>query len=203
MPRPSARSGTARAGRDSALSAPLTSVKPRLTDRLRFAAWLLGWPASLVYRPLVLFIGIVYWLGWQSSVSDAVLALVTAALVGLVVWSAWAARWLARQRWEEMLLDLPRRHRRIAGPGPGVWATDIVPFEGRYAVLLLHFGRRGRPTPPSAPDAPWTPWGRHADVRTSTTRTIVAFEWAEDEAAAAQAAQRLAQSAQTTPWLPT
>jgi hypothetical protein len=152
-------------------------------------------PSSVVYRALALFIAIVYWLGWESSVSDAVLALVTAALAGLVGWSVWAARFLASLKWEQMLLDLPRRHRRIPGPAPGVWATDVVPSDGRYGVLLLHFGRRGRPTPPTAPDAPWTPWGQDADVRPSSTRTIVAFEWADDEAAAAQAVHQLTETA--------
>jgi hypothetical protein len=190
--RPSARGGTARVGH---LSGPVTGVKPRLTDRLRFAGRLLGMPASLVYRAVALFIGVVYWLGWRSSVPDVVLALVTAALAGLVAWTVWSARWLAGLRWERILLDLPRRHRRIPGPAPGVWATDVVPDDGRYGVMLLHFGRRGRPTPPTAPNAPYGPWGRHADVGPSRTRTIVAFESVEDETTAARALQRLTDTA--------
>jgi hypothetical protein len=134
----------------------------------------------------------VYWLGWESSVSDAVLALVTAALAGLVGWSVWAARFLASLKWEQMLLHLPRRPRRILGLRR---ASGRPTSSLRRALrVLLHVARRGRPTPPTAPDASWTPWGQDADVRPSSARTIVAFEWADDEAAA-RAVHRLTETA--------
>jgi hypothetical protein len=173
------------------LTGPLTGVRPRPIDRARLVGRALGYPSTLLVRAVVLLVAIVGWLGWDSSVSDPILALVTIALLALLAWTARAAWWLTHVIWEEEQLDLPRRLRRIDGPGPGIWATDIVPYEGRYGVLVLHYGRLARPTPPTAPNAPSTPWGRDASVRSGTTRTVVAFEWAADEATAESAVKRL------------
>ena len=90
------------------------------------------------------------------------------------------------------LLDLPRRRRAIPGPPPGTWATEVVPTPEGYAVLLLHFAKRGEPTPPPARDVPpAAPWGQTAGIGLRRTRTIVALEWADDEASAYAAAARL------------
>lgn len=48
---------------------------------------------------------------------------------------------------------------RIPGPPPGTWVTDVVPTPDGYAVLLLHFSRRGDPRPPLALHVPeGVPW---------------------------------------------
>jgi hypothetical protein len=174
---------------------PLTGVKPRITDRLRMVWRVLGVPTTLILRGVRVAIVITALLAWQTSLPDAALALVAVALLAVLLWATRLSWWLSGHLWEQELLDLPRRHRRIPGPRPGTWATDVVPADGRYAVLLLHYGREGRPHPADALDAPYEPWGGDANVRSSRTRTVVAFEWADDAAAAQDVVARFTRDA--------
>ncbi|HEV2784969.1 MAG TPA: hypothetical protein VGV67_01165 [Solirubrobacteraceae bacterium] len=143
-------------------------------------------------RNVVIAAALVYGIGWRIADGGPLAAVIAAiALCAVLAWHARMVWWLESELWSSHLLDLPRRRRAIAGPGPGTWATDVVPADGRYAALLLHFGERGAPAPPPADDVPDEPWGDHARIGSRTKRTIVALEWADDARTAQAAAARM------------
>lgn len=177
--------------RAATLSRPLTGVSPRTRDRLGLAAVVLRRYGVVFTRNIGCAALFLYGIGWQV---DAGSLFTTFAVVGLVLltgWNVWAIRFTTRLLWDEVLLDLPRRRRAIPGPGPGTWATDVVAARGRQAVLLLHFGRRREPKPQRAHGVPDEPWGHDARSLGRRSRTVVAFEWADDARAAQAAAARL------------
>jgi len=166
-------------------------VVPRAVDRLHLCAGVLRRMGARLARNVVIAIAVVYGLGWRLGASPLVVVLVTLGLGALLAWEGRQLWWLGGELWQRELADLPRRRRAIAGPGTGTWATDIVADRGRYAVLLLHFAEPGGSSPPPAHGVPDAPWGPGAGVPGAGKRTIVAFEWAGDRAAADAAAQRL------------
>ncbi len=122
-----------------------------------------------------------YGLGWEvGGGAPVAVALASVAFVAYVVWYARLVWWFEGELWSAYLLDLPRRRRAIPGPAPGTWATDVVRADGRYAVLLLHFGTDRRRVPPRADDVPPEGWGHYPLLPLRGTRTVVALEWAEE-----------------------
>ncbi len=176
----------------------LTGEVPRLGDRLRFAATVA--PRQVLHMLANFLVAAVgaWGLAWQIAGGAAVAVVpVAVVFVAYVVWYARGVWWLEGELWSGYLLDLPRRRRAIPGPAPGTWATDVVPADGRYAVLLLHFGDDRRWVPPRADDVPLERWGHHPLLPLRGTRTVVALEWADDCRAAQAAAARMRPPADT------
>jgi len=159
---------------------------------LQFAATLLSRHIVRLVRDVAVAAALVYGLGWKvAGGGPAAAALAGVALALVLGWHIRMLSWLANESWTSYLLDLPRRRRAIAGPGPGTWATDVVPDRERYVVLLLHFADRGDPSPLPAESLPSAPWGHSGRMTGPRTRTIVALQYADDPRAAWAAAERL------------
>lgn len=180
------------------MSGPVTGFRPRIRDRLRFAASASAFTGRLAWGAVVGVALLVYLAWWLTDGAPLLVGLGAAAGALFLAWALRLYAEATQDLWRTHRYDFPRRRRSIPGPPPGDWAIDVVPVRERYAVLLLHYTERGDLWPPDpvvAPRAQDTPPGRWAEPQMITARrlrTLVAFDWADDVAAAESVAEKLA-----------